>query len=134
MSKFKRATNIFRTMVDDAEQYREHPAEADALARRAEERAKHHHGPLRRIWDELTTFIRMVHSWSRGQYRKAPWRSMAFVLGALLYFVSPIDAIPDFIPLVGFVDDAFVIALVMRAIRKDVKAFRDWEGSIIPMS
>ena len=42
--------------------------------------------------------------------------------------MSPIDAIPDFIPFVGIIDDAAVVALVLRALRKDVAPFVDWEA------
>ena len=134
MAKFRRATSIFRSFLRDAEEYHAQPEQADLLARRAYDRAQKHPGPLRRVWGEFSTFIRLVRAWSKGEYRQAPWRSIAFAIAALLYFVSPIDAIPDFIPIIGFVDDAFVIALVMRAIRKDVEKFRLWEDTVIPMS
>lgn len=134
MGKFRRAKNIFRAMVDDAGQYHDHPERAELLARNAQRRAEEPPGAVRRVWTDLSTFIRMVFAFSKGEYRSAPWRSMALVLGALAYFISPIDAIPDFIPVLGFLDDAFIIALVMRAIRKDVAAFRAWEEHVIPMS
>jgi len=47
---------------------------------------------------------------------------------AIIYFVNPADVIPDVIPLVGYVDDAAVIAWVVAAIRADLDAFRRWEG------
>ena len=53
---------------------------------------------------------------------------MAWIIAGVIYFVSPIDAIPDFIPVIGFMDDAFVISLVMRGVRKDVENFREWES------
>jgi uncharacterized membrane protein YkvA (DUF1232 family) len=33
----------------------------------------------------------------------------------LLYLVSPIDLVPDFVPLIGYADDAILIALVLRS-------------------
>jgi uncharacterized membrane protein YkvA (DUF1232 family) len=39
------------------------------------------------------------------------------LLAALAYFVMPIDAIPDFIPVLGFTDDAAVIATAIAAVR-----------------
>jgi len=44
-------------------------------------------------------------------------------VGALLYFINPFDAIPDFVPLGGFVDDAAVIAAAVTYLRKELKNY-----------
>ncbi|MBI2683408.1 MAG: DUF1232 domain-containing protein [Acidobacteriales bacterium] len=126
--KYKRAIHAYKTVLADAEQYREHPEDAGDIARRAAAKAEEHKGPMHRVFEDLATFLRLVRAWSKGEYRLIPWRSMAMVIGAVLYFLSPIDAIPDFIPVIGFVDDAFIITFVMRAIRRDVQDFREWES------
>lgn len=41
--------------------------------------------------------------------REVPWQVRATLIGALLYFVSPIDALPDFLFGIGFTDDATVL-------------------------
>jgi uncharacterized membrane protein YkvA (DUF1232 family) len=41
--------------------------------------------------------------------------------------VDPIDLIPDVTPVIGFVDDAAVLAWVLRRVRKDLDTFRTWE-------
>jgi uncharacterized membrane protein YkvA (DUF1232 family) len=127
--KYLRALKIFRAIVvDDAHRYQQHPEDADVLAREAYDRAQKHKHPLRRVWDDLTTFLRLLRSWATGRYKLLPWKSLSLVIGAVLYFMSPIDAIPDFIPAMGFVDDAFIIGWVMRNIRRDVENFREWES------
>lgn len=45
-----------------------------------------------------------------------PFRSKAILMGALAYFVMPIDAIPDFITILGFTDDAAVLMLALRTV------------------
>jgi uncharacterized membrane protein YkvA (DUF1232 family) len=55
-----------------------------------------------------------------------PSRVKILVVGALAYFVMPIDGIPDFLPLVGFTDDAAVIAATIAAIRAHMKD-EHWE-------
>jgi uncharacterized membrane protein YkvA (DUF1232 family) len=42
------------------------------------------------------------------------------LLAALAYFVMPIDAIPDFVPILGFTDDAAVIAAAIAAVRSSI--------------
>jgi uncharacterized membrane protein YkvA (DUF1232 family) len=67
-------------------------------------------GPIAKIWDKVQQLWKVVCS------DKVPWYLKAAPLAALVYLVSPIDAIPDFIPVVGLIDDAGVIALAVRAI------------------
>jgi uncharacterized membrane protein YkvA (DUF1232 family) len=50
-----------------------------------------------------------------------PARVKLLIVGALAYFVMPFDAIPDFLPLVGFTDDAAVIAATIAAIRMHMR-------------
>ena len=126
--KYLRALKIFRAIVDDeTQQYQQHPDEAAALARDAYDRAQRHRAPLRRVWDDLTTFFRLLRNWATGKYKLLPWKSLSLILGAVLYFMSPLDAIPDLIPGVGFLDDVFIVAWVMRYVRRDVEDFRQWE-------
>lgn len=78
-------------------------------------------------FDEIVTLVRLVRAYVRGEYNDVPWESIALVVGALLYFVSPIDLIPDFVPVAGYVDDAAVIGFVIKSIGNDLREFRDWE-------
>jgi uncharacterized membrane protein YkvA (DUF1232 family) len=50
------------------------------------------------------------------------------VVAGLLYLVSPIDAILDAIPVLGFLDDALVLGWVFRQVRWELDAFREWES------
>ncbi len=70
----------------------------------------------------------MVRDYARGDYRKIPWWSIASVGAALGYFILPTDMIPDFIPLVGYLDDAAVLAAVMSGIREDMKRYCEARG------
>lgn len=60
-------------------------------------------------------------------------RGVRIRLGLLLiYLVSPIDLVPDFVPVIGYADDAVIVAPVLRsAVRRagaDALA-RDWPGT-----
>ncbi len=54
---------------------------------------------------------------------KAPWATISAVTAALLYFISPIDLLPDFIPGAGLIDDALVIAMAVSLARMDLKRY-----------
>ena len=70
---------------------------------------------------------RLLKAFFKGQYKALPWRSALGLLGALLYLASPIDIIPDFIPVLGFLDDAFIFSKILALASKDVADFRAWE-------
>jgi len=84
---------------------------------------------LRGIWEELKTLLAMMRDYVTGRYRKVPFRTIAAIAAAILYFASPIDAIPDLIPIVGFIDDASVIALCLRMVHQDLVLYRAWRKS-----
>ena len=48
--------------------------------------------------------------------RDTPMQVKAALLGALAYFVLPFDAIPDMLPVIGFTDDAAVLATAIRLV------------------
>ena len=55
--------------------------------------------------------------------------TMLSVGGALAYVVLPTDVVPDFIPLMGWVDDALVIKLIMDSAKSEINRFRRFKRS-----
>ena len=70
----------------------------------------------------------MVRSYCVGEYRQLPIASLVGILTALLYFVLPFDILPDFIPGIGQLDDALVIAVTMAFIKADVATYKQWRA------
>lgn len=54
----------------------------------------------------------------------APFRVKVVLFFAVLYLLSPIDLIPDFIPVIGQLDDLILIGLVTKYVRKHVPDFK----------
>ena len=52
---------------------------------------------------------------------ETPQWAKLFIAGALVYFISPIDVVPDFVPGVGYTDDLSVMALAMAAVAAHIK-------------
>ncbi len=77
--------------------------------------------------------VRMVRAAATGRYRKLPRRTLVAAVAGLIYFLDPLDAIPDFIPVVGFLDDAAVLAWVVSRVRKDLDDFLAWEAGQGPV-
>lgn len=82
---------------------------------------------ISRLWSDLPLLVRLLKAWRRGNYRGLSMRTIVSLAAALLYIVSPIDLMPDFIPGIGLIDDAAVLALLLHSIAQDLAAFRVWE-------
>jgi uncharacterized membrane protein YkvA (DUF1232 family) len=119
----------FRSARSRAAQYSSDPGKTKDLLEKAGKKAEamKNRGAISRVWDDLTTFFRLSWAWIRGQYRTVPWETVVLVIAAVIYFVSPFDVVPDFIPVAGLVDDSTIVALVMKSVKQDVEKFREWE-------
>ena len=115
-----------------AEEYSNDKSRVGTLLSGAERKAVRDRDRLGEIWDTLGALIRLLRAWARGRYSVVPWRTLVFALAGILYFLDPLDIIPDPIPVIGYVDDAAVLAFVLRAIRKDVERFLAWERASLP--
>lgn len=85
-------------------------------------------GALQDVWRTLMSFLRLLRAYARRDYRNVPLKSLILIVAALLYFVLPIDVIPDFVVGLGFVDDAAVLAWVYTTVKKVVDDFLKWES------
>jgi uncharacterized membrane protein YkvA (DUF1232 family) len=97
------------------------------LIRNAYERMTAHSDVLSAVWTDLRTMMRLVLRWVDRSYRQVSWTPLALIVGALLYFVTPVDLIPDTLGALGFVDDVTVISTVVQRIRHELDRFRNWE-------
>lgn len=97
------------------------------LAVNAAKKADKNRHTIEKGWDDLTTLNRLVRAYAKGQYKEVPRQTIVFVVAAILYFVNPFDVIPDFLPLIGFVDDLGVLGFVISEIKGDIDRFREWE-------
>ncbi len=75
----------------------------------------------------LRIISRLVRASAKGQYKAVPWATLMKIIAALVYFVSPIDFIPDLLPVLGFADDIAVVLWVVKSCAADIEKFREWE-------
>ncbi len=83
---------------------------------------------LRKYLDEIKTYFQMLGDIFTGNYKKVPIGTIAVIIGTMLYVLSPVDLIPDFLP-GGFVDDAGIVALCVSFVRRDVDEYRKFKSS-----
>ena len=79
------------------------------------------------ILSMLPVMISMLRSYFKKEYKDIPIGTMIALISALLYWVTPIDVLPDALPVVGYVDDAAVIAACLKLINDDLKDYTEWK-------
>ncbi len=109
---------LLRNLVDKAQRKATHRREVDGQVK----------GGLASAWTTLMTFFRLLRAYVGGHYRDISRDSLLLIVATVVYFLSPIDAIMDFIPGVGYLDDAALLGWCLSAVSKDLARFRVWEA------
>lgn len=90
-------------------------------------------GPkLGQLRDDLRLMQALCLAWWRGEYRAISPKALVTIVAGLLYFVSPLDAIPDWLLGVGFLDDIAVLGWVLKTVADELARFKDWRNSQAP--
>ncbi len=114
-----------------AEDYVRNPERTQELLAMALSKANSRRGGqgiLDEIWEYLQVAARLIPAAVRGEYTGLSGKSLTLIIGAIIYYVSPIDIIPDFLPLAGLLDDATVLAFALRSVKGELDAFKEWES------
>ncbi len=77
----------------------------------------------------IPVMVSMLRSYAKKEYPELPLGTVLAVISALTYWLSPIDILPDIIPVVGQLDDAAVIIACLKLIDSDVKEYIVWRDN-----
>ncbi|MBF7144896.1 MULTISPECIES: YkvA family protein [Pseudomonas] len=102
------------------------PALALAVARKV--RGKR----LGQVKEDIALLQALCLAYWRGEYRAISGKAILSVVAGLLYFVSPVDLIPDWLLGVGMLDDIAVLGWVMKVLQTELNAFRAWRSEQSP--
>ncbi|MEM7111098.1 MAG: YkvA family protein [Chloroflexota bacterium] len=118
----------FQKSLNQAEKYAKDLEKTTRLLERAVKKSEGlDDKSLVELWDYFKALLRLIEASVRRRYVAVPWQSLVMALAAVIYFVNPLDFIPDFIPLFGYLDDVTILAYVIRRIKHDIDAFLTWE-------
>ena len=86
------------------------------------------HGPLAKndVKDSIQTLFGMLKDKDRFKISKA---TLGIIVGTLIYVISPIDLVPDIIPVLGLLDDAAIIGVAVKALHDEIKRYDEWKNS-----
>jgi len=122
----------FRRATADAEDYAGDPKRLRTLVEDAVGKINTiPRGPFGETWPYLLAMVRVIRDFQRGEYPDIAAPKLLIIIAAIIYFVSPFDVIPDWIPVLGHIDDAFVITLALKSVRSDLDTFMAWETARI---
>ncbi len=123
-------SNAWNDARRKAEEYVRDPKRTQELLTTALNKAssrRNGDGPLDEIWEYLQLAARLIQASMSREYTGLSGKSLTLIVGAILYYVSPIDIIPDFLPIAGLLDDISILAFALRSIKTELDAFREWE-------
>ena len=98
---------------------------SEAADKLADEQSKDN--KFRQLFTSAFTLVRLVRSYATGEYRQIQTSTIVAGLAVLLYVLSPIDLVPDFIPVFGFLDDLSLIGWFIGKFQGELTRFREWE-------
>lgn len=123
----KKYADGYKKYESVAKDYIEQPEKTKELIHKASKKAADKKNALHEVWDRLHLLFDLVTAWRKGEYRKIPTGSVLMIIATILYFVSPIDIIPDFLVGLGIFDDAAVIGFTLKQISSDLDKFKLWK-------
>ena len=117
----------YKKYESKANEYFEDKEKAEDLLKSAMKKADAKQGPLKDVWEKLQLLFEIFKAWIKGDYKEIPKGSIIMIIAGILYFVSPVDLVPDFIAGLGLFDDAAVIGFVLKQISEDLEKFKIWK-------
>jgi uncharacterized membrane protein YkvA (DUF1232 family) len=84
---------------------------------------------FKQLFDVATTLVRLVRNYISGDYREVATGTIVSGFAVLLYVLSPIDLVPDFIPVLGFLDDLSLISWFLGKFQDEIAKYRTWEDT-----
>lgn len=81
---------------------------------------------LESISSKIMTLGKLLKFYATGEYRSVDLKNVVIIITAFVYFLSPIDLIPDFIPMLGFADDIALVSFVFNSVSEEIEKFETW--------
>lgn len=112
---FKRALNLF-------ENFKSYKLTTDDL-NQAESKAIH-------LDDKMSDFkllIQMAKDVFSGKYKMNAW-NLSVIVGTIVYVISPVDTVPDFLPILGWLDDVTIVGYALSKLSTEMKRYKEEMG------
>ncbi|GAA4170570.1 MULTISPECIES: YkvA family protein [Sphingobacterium] len=72
---------------------------------------------------DFKLLIAMCKDAITGKFKMNSW-NLSIIIGTIIYVVSPVDAIPDFIAVGGWLDDVAIVAYAIRKLSEEIERYK----------
>jgi uncharacterized membrane protein YkvA (DUF1232 family) len=115
LPKDPRRNRVLATVLDRAKWFAKNPKALRELFDEAVRKTKSiPKAPFKDLWVYLQAMLRLIRAYYRGEYRDVKVANLVLIIAAIIYVLDPWDLIPDWIPGLGFIDDATVLAFAVQ--------------------
>ena len=83
------------------------------------------------LLDNIRTAYDMVSDFVTGRYKGVSKSTIMLLAGGLAYLALPIDLVPDFIPVAGWMDDAAVLGWIFTRCADEFKKYKEFKDSCL---
>ena len=120
-----KAKEEFEQGFNDAKEYLEDEDKMEKLLRRLEAKLKKVPLVGERI-SNIPILVSLLRSYVKKEYTEVPLGTILAVISCLVYWLAPIDIIPDFLGAFGYTDDAIVTGIALSLINSDLVEYIEW--------
>ncbi len=130
--KMASRSKAFAEAMKKAKSYANDPERLRALFKEAAKKAQSiPKDPFKETWAYFQAMLRLIRAYYRRDYRDVTMSTLVLIIAAIIYVLNPFDLIPDAIPVVGWLDDATVLAFAVRRTRQTLDDFMAWETTAL---
>lgn len=82
--------------------------------------------PFQKIKQKVKSLGLLLRHYANGSYRNVEGKNVVIILAGMIYFLSPVDLIPDILPIIGFADDIALISFIYNSVSQELEKFDMW--------
>ncbi len=94
------------------------------LSRKDLDKADNLSAHLKAHTEDFKLMVRMAQDTLTGKYKMNTW-NMSIIVGTIVYVISPLDAVPDIIPVLGWLDDVAIVSYALSKLQKEIQRYQE---------
>jgi uncharacterized membrane protein YkvA (DUF1232 family) len=83
---------------------------------------------MQKLVNQVRLLLDLADDYASGRYRAVSWLSLGVAVVAALFFLSPADVVPDWLPVVGQLDDMAAVAIALKVLKRDLIKYCEFRG------